>query len=513
MPKENDSNRLYYIVCVFLILIFALPKIRIMIKITLPDGSVKEFEQGVTPMDVAKSISEGLARNVISASFDGTIVETVTELTTDGNLILFTWNDEGGKKAFWHSTSHVMAQVLEELYPGIKLTLGPAIANGFYYDVDFEDQKITDADFKKIEDRVLEISREKHEFKLRPVSKAEALETYKNNVYKTELITNLEDGTITFCDHSNFFDLCRGGHIPNTGIIKAMKIMSVAGAYWRGDEKNKQLTRVYGISFPKQKDLTEYLELLEEAKRRDHRKLGKELELFAFSAKVGQGLPLWLPKGAALRDRLEQFLKKAQKKAGYEQVVTPHIGQKELYVTSGHYAKYGADSFQPINTPAEGEEFLLKPMNCPHHCEIYNVRPWSYKDLPKRYAEFGTVYRYEQSGELHGLTRVRGFTQDDAHIFCTPDQLDQEFKNVIDLVLYVFGSLGFENFTAQISLRDQENRDKYIGSDENWEKAENAIINAAADKGLKTVVAYGEAAFYGPKLIANSLNYCLLACA
>ena len=471
-----------------------------MIKITLPDGSVREFAPDVTPMAVAKSISEGFARNVISASFDGTIVETTTPLTTDGSLILYTWNDEGGKKAFWHSTSHVMAQVLEELYPGIKLTLGPAISNGFYYDVDFEDQKITDADFKKIENRILEISREKHEFKLRPVSKAEALEVYKDNVYKTELISNLEDGTITFCNHSTFTDLCRGGHIPNTGIIKAVKIMSIAGAYWRGDEKNKQLTRVYGVSFPKQKDLTEHLELLEEAKRRDHRKLGKELELFAFSAKVGQGLPLWLPKGAALRDRLEQFLKKAQKKAGYEQVVTPHIGQKELYVTSGHYAKYGADSFQPINTPAEGEEFLLKPMNCPHHCEIYNVRPWSYRDLPKRYAEFGTVYRYEQSGELHGLTRVRGFTQDDAHIFCTPDQLDQEFKNVIDLVLYVFGSLGFENFTAQISLRDQENREKYIGSDENWEKAENAIINAAADKGLKTVIAYGEAAFYGPKL-------------
>ena len=471
-----------------------------MIKITLPDGSVKEFAAGISPVDVAVSISEGFARNVISASFDGTIIETTTPLTTDGNLVLYTWNDEGGKKAFWHSTSHVMAQVLQEMYPGIKLTLGPAITNGFYYDVDFEDQKITEADFKKIEDRILEISREKHEFKLRSVSKAEALEMYKDNVYKTELISNLEDGTITFCDHSSFTDLCRGGHIPNTGIIKAIKIMSIAGAYWRGDEKNKQLTRVYGISFPKQKDLSEYLELLEEAKRRDHRKLGKELELFAFSPKVGQGLPLWLPKGAALRDRLEQFLKKAQKKAGYEQVATPHIGQKELYVTSGHYAKYGADSFQPIHTPAEGEEFLLKPMNCPHHCEIFNVRPWSYKDLPKRYAEFGTVYRYEQSGELHGLTRVRGFTQDDAHIFCTPDQLDQEFKNVIDLVLYVFGSLGFENFTAQISLRDPENRDKYIGSNENWEKAENAIINATKDKGLNTVVAYGEAAFYGPKL-------------
>jgi threonyl-tRNA synthetase len=471
-----------------------------MIKITLPDGSVKEFEKGATPMDVAKSISEGLARNVISASFNNTVIETSTELTTDGSLILYTWNDADGKKAFWHSTSHVMAQVLEEKYKGIKLTLGPAIENGFYYDVDFGENKISESDFKAIEDRILEISREKHEFKMRPVSKAEALSIYKDNEYKTELISNLEDGTITFCDHSTFFDLCRGGHIPNTGIIKAMKIMSVAGAYWRGDEKNKQLTRVYGISFPKQKDLTDYLELLEEAKRRDHRKLGKELELFAFSQKVGQGLPLWLPKGAALRDRLEQFLKKAQKKAGYEQVVTPHIGQKELYVTSGHYAKYGADSFQPIHTPAEGEEFLLKPMNCPHHCEIYNNKPWSYKDLPKRYAEFGTVYRYEQSGELHGLTRVRGFTQDDAHIFCTPDQLDSEFKKVIDLVLYVFGSLGFENFTAQISLRDQENRDKYIGSDENWEKAENAIINAARDKNLNTVVEYGEAAFYGPKL-------------
>ncbi len=471
-----------------------------MINITLPDGSVRTLENGVSPMAVAMGISEGLARNVISASFNGTIVETSTPLLSDGALVLFTWNDVEGKRAFWHSTSHVMAQVLEEFYPGLKLTLGPAIENGFYYDVDFGESKIVEADFKKIEDRVLEIAREKHEFKLRAVSKADALKLYIDNEFKTELISNLEDGTITFCDHATFTDLCRGGHIPNTGLIKAMKIMSVAGAYWRGDEKNKQLTRVYGTSFPKQKDLTDYLLLLEEAKRRDHRKLGKELELFAFSQKVGQGLPLWLPKGAALRDRLEQFLKKAQKKAGYEQVVTPHIGQKELYVTSGHYAKYGADSFQPIHTPAEGEEFLLKPMNCPHHCEIYNVKPWSYKDLPKRYAEFGTVYRYEQSGELHGLTRVRGFTQDDAHIFCTPEQLDQEFKNVIDLVLYVFSSLGFENFTAQISLRDQENREKYIGSDENWEKAESAIINAASDKGLKTVVAYGEAAFYGPKL-------------
>jgi threonyl-tRNA synthetase len=498
----TPKNHNYILYVFFISTIFAPHKFRTMIKITLPDGSIKEFQSGATPMDVALSISEGLARNVISASFNDTTVETTTPLTTDGSLVLFTWNDKDGKKAFWHSTSHVLAQALQELYPGVKLTIGPAIENGFYYDVDFGDHKVSDADFKKIEDRVLEIAREKHEFKMRSSSKADALAFYKseNNPYKIELIENLEDGTITFCDHATFTDLCRGGHIPNTGIIKAMKIMSVAGAYWRGDEKNKQLTRVYGISFPKQKDLTEYLELLEEAKRRDHRKLGKELELFAFSQKVGQGLPLWLPKGAALRDRLEQFLKKAQKKAGYEQVVTPHIGSKELYVTSGHFAKYGADSFQPISTPQEGEEFMLKPMNCPHHCEIYNVRPWSYKDLPKRYAEFGTVYRYEQSGELHGLTRVRGFTQDDAHIFCTPDQLDLEFKKVIDLVLYVFGSLGFENFTAQISLRDQENREKYIGSDENWEKAESAIINAARDKGLNTVVEYGEAAFYGPKL-------------
>ncbi len=473
-----------------------------MIKITLPDGTVKDFEQNVTPMEVAKSISEGFARNVISASFNDTTVETETALTTDGSLVLYTWNDAAGKKAFWHSSSHVLAEALQDLFPGIKLTIGPAIENGFYYDVDFGDNVVSDKDFKAIEDRFLAIAREKHEFTMRSATKADALAKYQmeENPYKVELISNLEDGTITFCDHSNFTDLCRGGHIPNTGIIKAMKVMSVAGAYWRGDEKNKQLTRVYGVSFPKQKDLTEYLHLLEEAKKRDHRKLGKELELFAFSQKVGQGLPLWLPKGAALRDRLEQFLKKAQKKAGYEQVVTPHIGNKELYVTSGHYEKYGADSFQPITTPTEGEVFLLKPMNCPHHCEIYNVRPWSYKDLPKRYAEFGTVYRYEQSGELHGLTRVRGFTQDDAHIFCTPEQLDDEFKKVIDLVLYVFGSLGFENFTAQISLRDKENREKYIGSDENWEKAENAIISAAKDKNLTTVIEYGEAAFYGPKL-------------
>lgn len=473
-----------------------------MIDITLPDGTVKRFEKGVTPMDVAKSISEGFARNVISASFNKDTIETTTPLQTDGALVLYTWTNVEGKKAFWHSSSHVLAQALEELYPGVKLSIGPAIENGFYYDVDFGDQTISDKDFKKIETKMLEIARGKHEFKMRSATKAEALELYKsqNNEYKVELIENLEDGTITFCDHSTFTDLCRGGHIPHTGIIKAIKLLSVAGAYWRGDEKNKQLTRIYGITFPKQKELTEYLALLEEAKKRDHRKLGKELELFTFSKRVGQGLPLWLPKGAALRERLENFLKAAQKKAGYEMVVTPHIGQKELYETSGHYAKYGADSFQPIGTPNEGEEFLLKPMNCPHHCEIYNSKPFSYKELPKRFAEFGTVYRYEQSGELHGLTRVRGFTQDDAHIFCTPDQLDKEFKDVIDLVLYVFGSLGFENFTAQVSLRDPENPEKYIGSLENWEKAEQAIINAAKDKNLNYVIETGEAAFYGPKL-------------
>ena len=473
-----------------------------MIKITLPDGSIREFEQGTTPLEVAQSISEGLARNVISANFNGTTVEISTPITTDGSLTLYTWNDDEGKKAFWHSSSHVMAQALQELYPGIKLTIGPAIENGFYYDVDFGEHKFSENDFKKVEDRMLEIARGKHDFKMREVSKADALRKYKEegNPFKVELIENLEDGTITFCDHDTFTDLCRGGHLPNTGFIKAAKVMSAAGAYWRGNEKNPQLTRVYGITFPKQKDLKEYLELLEEAKKRDHRKLGKELELFTFSQKVGQGLPLWLPKGAALRERLENFLKNAQKKAGYEMVVTPHIGQKELYVTSGHYAKYGQDSFQPIHTPNEGEEFLLKPMNCPHHCEIYKSSPWSYKDLPKRFAEFGTVYRYEQSGELHGLTRVRGFTQDDAHLFCTPDQLDDEFMKVIDLVLYVFGSLGFENFTAQVSLRDPENKEKYIGSDENWEKAENAIINAARTKGLNYVIETGEAAFYGPKL-------------
>jgi len=473
-----------------------------MIAITLPDGSVKKFDAGITPMGVAKSISEGFARNVISASFNDITIEAASPLSEDGNLVLYTWKDEKGKQAFWHSSAHILAQALEEIYPGVKLTIGPAIENGFYYDIDLGEQSISEKDLKSIEDKMLEIARGKHEFSLRESSKADALGFYKKqgNEYKVELIENLEDGTITFCDHDTFTDLCRGGHIPNTGIVKAIKLMSIAGAYWRGDEKNTQLTRIYGISFPKQKELKEYLELLEQAKKRDHRKLGKELELFTFSQKVGQGLPLWLPKGAALRERLENFLKKAQKIAGYEMVISPHIGNKELYVTSGHYEKYGEDSFQSIKTPNEGEEFLLKPMNCPHHCEIYNSKPWSYKDLPKRFAEFGTVYRYEQSGELNGLMRVRGFTQDDAHIFCTPDQLDEEFKKVIDLVNYVFKSLGFEDFTAQVSLRDTEKPEKYIGSDENWEKAENAILNAAKDKGLNYIIETGEAAFYGPKL-------------
>lgn len=473
-----------------------------MIAITLPDGSVKNFEKGTNPMDVAKNISEGFARNVISASFNSTTIETSTPITEDGSLVLYTWRDEGGKKAFWHSSAHILAQAIEELYSGVKLTIGPAIERGFYYDIDFGKHSVSEKDLKAIEDKMLEIARGKHTFSLRESSKADALKYYKDqgNEYKAELIENLEDGTITFCDHSTFTDLCRGGHIPNTGIVKAIKLMSIAGAYWRGDETKKQLTRIYGISFPKQKDLKEYLEILEEAKKRDHRKLGKELELFMFSQTVGQGLPLWLPKGVALRERLENFLKEAQKKAGYEQVMTPHIGQKELYVTSGHYAKYGEDSFQPIHTPKEGEEFLLKPMNCPHHCEIYKFKQWSYKDLPKRYAEFGTVYRYEKSGELNGLMRVRGFTQDDAHIFCTPDQLDEEFKKVIDLVSYVFSSLGFEDFTTQVSLRDPEKPEKYIGSDKNWKKAEAAILKATQEKGLDYIVETGEAAFYGPKL-------------
>ena len=471
-----------------------------MLKITLPDGSIREYEGAVTPLQVALSISDGLARNTISAVVNGKQTEVDTPITEDSTLQLLTWNDDMGKKAFWHSSAHLLAEAIMDFYPNAKLTIGPAIANGFYYDVDFGGEPLSEKDFEKLEKRILENAKKNSTFKLREVSKADALKEYADNPFKTELIENLPDGEITFVTHDNFTDLCRGGHIPSTGTVKAIKILNAAGAYWRGDEKNPQLTRVYGISFPKQKELTEYLERLEEAKRRDHRKLGKELGIFAFSEKVGAGLPLWLPKGAALRKKLEDFLSKAQKKQGYEFVISPHIGAKELYITSGHWEKYGEDSFQPIKTPNDGEEFLLKPMNCPHHCEIYKAQQWSYKDLPKRYAEFGTVYRYEQSGELHGLTRVRGFTQDDAHLFCTPDQLLQEFEKVIDLVLYVFGSLGFADFTAQISLRDKENREKYIGSDENWEKAENAIVTAAKAKGLKTVTEYGEAAFYGPKL-------------
>jgi len=473
-----------------------------MIAITLPDGSVRQYDQPLTVLDIATDISEGLARNVLSAQFNKETVEASTLIDRDGSLRLFTWQDQEGKTAFWHSSAHILAQSILALYPEAKLTIGPAIENGFYYDVDFGEQSFSEKDLPALEKQFLAFAREKFAFTMRSASKADALAFYKkeNNPFKIELIQNLEDGTITFCDHADFTDLCRGGHIPHTGFVKAVKLLNVAGAYWRGDETKPQLTRIYGISFPKQKELTEYLELVEEAKKRDHRKLGKELELFTFSQKVGQGLPLWLPKGTALRERLENFLKKAQKKAGYEQVISPHIGSIELYKTSGHYEKYGEDSFQPIETPAEGETFLLKPMNCPHHCEIYKARPWSYRELPKRYAEFGTVYRYEQSGELHGLTRVRGFTQDDAHIFCTPEQLDDEFKKVIDLVLYVFGSLGFEDFTAQVSLRDPENPSKYIGSTTNWELAEQAIVNAAKEKELNYVVEYGEAAFYGPKL-------------
>lgn len=472
------------------------------INITFPDGNVKRFPVGSTAMDIAMSISEGLARNVLSAKVNGTIVDASRPITEDAILTLFTWNDREGKATMWHSSAHLMAEALEALYPGVKFGIGPSIEAGFYYDVDFGDVDFKSEDIKLIEDKMLELAKAKNEYVRVEVTKSEAIDyfTKKGDEYKLELISDLEDGTITFYKQGNFTDLCKGPHIPNTGFIKAAKILSVAGAYWRGDEKRKQLTRLYGITFPKQKELTDYLELLEEAKRRDHRKIGKELELFAFSEKVGKGLPLWLPKGAILRERLENFLRKAQVKAGYEQVITPHIGSKELYVTSGHYAKYGKDSFQPIHTPAEDEEFLLKPMNCPHHCEIYKTRPRSYKELPLRFAEFGTVYRYEQSGELHGLTRVRGFTQDDAHIFCRPDQVKEEFIKVIDLVLYVFNALGFSDFTAQISLRDPNNPDKYIGKDEDWVKAEQSIKEAAAEKNLKTVTELGEAAFYGPKL-------------
>ena len=473
-----------------------------MIAIRFPDQSVREFAKGTTVMEVAQSISEGLARNVLSAQFNKQTVETATPLTQDGELKLFTWKDPEGQTAFWHSSAHILAQAILALYPHAKLTIGPAIENGFYYDTDFGETTITEKDLVALEKKFLEFARQKFTFQMRSATKEEALGFYQkeNNPYKIELIENLEDGTITFCDHADFSDLCRGGHIPHTGFVKAVKLLNIAGAYWRGDENKPQLTRIYGISFPKQKELTEYLHSVEEAKKRDHRKLGKELELFTFSQKVGQGLPLWLPKGTALRERLENFLKEAQRKAGYEQVISPHIGNKELYVTSGHYEKYGADSFQPIETPVDGETFLLKPMNCPHHCEIYKARPWSYRELPKRYAEFGTVYRYEQSGELHGLTRVRGFTQDDAHIFCMPEQLDSEFKKVIDLVLYVFGSLGFEDFVAQVSVRDPNKPEKYIGDSKQWELAESAIINATREKNLNYVIEEGEAAFYGPKL-------------
>ena len=473
-----------------------------MINITLKDGSVKKYSEETSVISIAKDISEGLARNVISAKFNEKVIETNSIIREDGKLEFYTWDNDDGKKAFWHSSSHVMAQSIQELFPEAKLTIGPAINNGFYYDVDLGDKKISESDFEKIETRMLEICREKHDFKLRLVSKKDALQFYKkqNNDYKIELINDLNDGEITFCDHSDFTDLCKGGHIPNTSIIKAVKILNISGAFWRADQNKKQLTRIYGISFPKQKLLKEYLDNIEQAKLRDHRKIGKNLKLFSFSNKVGLGLPLWLPKGVELRDRLESFLKKAQKKAGYEMVITPHIGNKELYVTSGHYEKYGEDSFQPIKTPKENEEFYLKPMNCPHHCEIYNSQKFSYKDLPVRYAEFGTVYRYEQSGELHGLTRVRGFTQDDAHIFCTEEQLDSEFKNVIDLTLYVFKSLELGDFSAQISLRDPKNMKKYIGDVKAWEKSEKAIIKAVKDKNLEYKIEEGEAAFYGPKL-------------
>jgi len=473
-----------------------------MINLTLPDGSVRQYDKGITAMQVALSISEGLARNVLAAEIDGKVWDASRPIEDDAKIRLLTWNDTEGKATFWHSSAHLMAEALEALYPGVKLGIGPAIETGFYYDVDFGDREFSSDDFKKIEDKMQELARTKSEYIRKPVSKADAIEyfTEKGDEYKLDLIKDLPDGSITFYSQGNFTDLCRGPHIPNTSFIKAIKLMSVAGAYWRGDETRKQLTRIYGVTYPKQSELTEYLHFLEEAKKRDHRKLGKELELFAFSEKVGMGLPLWLPKGAALREKLVRFLQKAQEEAGYEQVVTPHIGHKNLYVTSGHYEKYGADSFQPIKTPQEGEEFFLKPMNCPHHCEIYKTKPRSYKDLPVRYAEFGTVYRYEQSGELHGLTRVRGFTQDDAHLFCRPDQVKEEFKKVIDLVLYVFKALGFNDYTAQISLRDPENKTKYIGSDENWLLAEAAIIEAAHEKGLPTVIEFGEAAFYGPKL-------------
>ncbi|HIR72422.1 MAG TPA: threonine--tRNA ligase [Candidatus Coprenecus pullicola] len=473
-----------------------------MIDITFPDGSVRSYEKGITPYQIAEQISPRLAGEVLAASFNGKVMDLELPLTESGQLKLHKWEDQEAKSTFWHSSSHLMAEALELLYPGIKFGIGPSIENGFYYDVDLGDRTITDSDLKKIEDKMIELARQKQHFERREVSKAEAMDTYtqKGDEYKCDLIKDLEDGTITFYTNGSFTDLCRGPHLRDTSVIKAVKLTSIAGAYWRGDEHNKMLTRIYGITFPQKKMLDEYMTMMEEAKKRDHRKIGKELELFTFSPRVGAGLPLWLPKGAALRERLEMFLRKVQKSYGYLPVITPHIGQKELYVTSGHYAKYGADSFRPITTPQEGEEFLLKPMNCPHHCEIYRSKPHSYKDLPVRLAEFGTVYRYEQSGELHGLTRVRGFTQDDAHIYCRPDQLKEEFCKVIDIVLYIFKTLNFDEYIAQVSLRDKNDRSKYIGTDENWEKAEQAIIEAAREKGLKTIVEYGEAAFYGPKL-------------
>ena len=473
-----------------------------MIKITLPDGSVREYEAGVTSMDIAKSISEGLARNVLAARVNGEIWDATRPIDGDASVQLLTWNDTGGKAAFWHSSAHLMAEALESLYPGVKFGIGPAIESGFYYDVDLGDRALTPDELPKIEAKMLELARLKSEYKRRNVSKSEALEyfTQKGDEYKLELIADLVDGDITFYQQGNFVDLCKGPHIVNTEKIKAVKLTNIAGAYWRGDEKRKQLTRIYGITFPQQKELTEYLILLEEAKKRDHRKLGTELELFAFSERVGAGLPLWLPRGTIVRNRLQAFLRKEQNKRGYTEVMTPHIGKKDLYVTSGHYEKYGTDSFQPIHTPREGEEFLLKPMNCPHHCEIFGVKPHSYRDLPIRLAEFGTVYRYEQSGELHGLSRVRGFTQDDAHIFCTPEQVKEEFLNVLELTKLVIAKAGFEQFTAQISLRDLSKPEKYIGSPENWDKAEQAIIDAVAEAGLEAQQVAGEAAFYGPKL-------------
>ena len=473
-----------------------------MINITFPDGSVRQYQKGITPFEIANSISPRLASEVLAATVNSKVTEVNRPINSDSTLKLHKWEDQEAKSTFWHSSSHLMAEALEQLFPGIKFGIGPSIETGFYYDVDSGDRQLTESDLKQIEEKMLELAREKQTFVRREVSKEEAMATYtqKGDEYKCELISDLEDGTISFYTNGTFTDLCRGPHLADTSVIKAVKLTSIAGAYWRGNENNKMLTRIYGVTFPQKKLLDEYLVMLEEAKKRDHRKVGKELELFAFSQRVGQGLPLWLPKGAMLRERLENFLKVLQKKHGYLPVITPHIGQKELYVTSGHYAKYGKDSFQPIHTPQEGEEFLLKPMNCPHHCEIYKTKPRSYKDMPLRLAEFGTVYRYEQSGELHGLTRVRGFTQDDAHIFCRPDQLKEEFIKVIDIVLYIFRTLDFKDYTAQISLRDPENREKYIGSDENWDKAEKAIIEAASEKGLNTVVELGEAAFYGPKL-------------